>query len=249
MTDQGLREMFEKYGEIRSVKTVKKELFSSYLGIKRSVKVFGFVCYAKAEYAREAKQALQGQQIQGQNSSTKLFVDYHQSKQERSEYLKLKVMNQGNQMFNKKGKQGEPMMMMRNLPPNMGGNMRQFGQGGGFFGPQYLRKFPPQTGFVQPNMMQQQRGMQGMQPMQGQNMFTGMDMIDKNARRDYFGERLYTKISTSPQYSQLADYFSKIVGIFLDLDDQIIERLINDDQYFFAQVNETVRLLNEKTGA
>jgi len=240
MNDAGLRAMFEKFGEIRSVKTVKKELTTSYLGIKRSVKVFGFVCFFKAEEAREAKQALNAQNLQGQNTNTKLFVDYHQTKQERSEYLKLKVISQSNKMFQKGGKPGQEVpMMMRNMPPNM----RQFNNPG-FFGPQYIRKFPPQTGFVQPNMGQR------MNPqMQGQG-FQGMDnmLMDKNARRDYFGERLYTKISSNPQFSQLTEYFSKIVGIFLDLDDQIIERLIQDDGYFFAQVNETVRLLNEKTG-
>ena len=35
---------------------------------------------------------------------------------------------------------------------------------------------------------------------------------------------------------------TKIVGIFLDLDDPIIERLINDDGYFHNQVMETFRV-------
>ena len=43
--DEQLKELFGQYGEIRSAKVVKKEMVSNYLGIKRSVKVFGFVCY------------------------------------------------------------------------------------------------------------------------------------------------------------------------------------------------------------
>ncbi len=85
-----------------------------------------------------------------------------------------------------------------------------------------LRKFPPQTSFKP--MMQ-------------------MDMLDINARRDYYGERLYTKISSSPQFMQYTDLFSKIVGIFLDLDNPVIDRLIDDDQYFHNQVIETIRVL------
>ena len=89
--EEALRKLFEKYGEIRSCKTVRKELYTSYLGIKRSVKVFGYVCYFEAEHAREAKNALHGHTLV---NNTKLFVDYHQSKQERQEFLKLKFINQ-----------------------------------------------------------------------------------------------------------------------------------------------------------
>jgi len=237
MDDDTLRELFSKYGEIRSCKTVRKELFTSYLGIKRSVKVFGFVCYYDPAHAREAKNALHGAPLG--NNGTKLFVDYHQSKQERAEYLKLKMINQSNKMFQKGMKPGtEFPPMMRNMP--MGGNMRPF-PNANVFGPHMLRKFPPQTNFVKPPMMPPQ-----MHPNMG-----GMPMdmmLDKNARRDYFGEKLYTKISSNPGFAQYADYFSKIVGIFLDLDDPIIERLITDDNYFNTQVIETIRLLEEKTG-
>lgn len=93
--DENLRELFAKYGEIRSCKAVKKELFTSYLGIKRSVKVFGYVCYFDPAHARDAKQALHGQSL-GPNLP-KLFVDYHQTKTERYEYLKLKML-QSNKM-------------------------------------------------------------------------------------------------------------------------------------------------------
>jgi hypothetical protein len=37
-------------------------------------------------------------------------------------------------------------------------------------------------------------------------------------------------------------YFSKVVGIFLDLEDDVIMKLINDDHYFNTQVAETIRV-------
>ena len=70
----------------------------------------------------------------------------------------------------------------------------------------------------------------------------GVEMLDKNARRDFYGERLFTQISRMPQYAPHADLFSKIVGIFLDLEDNIIQRLIEDPHYFNAQVIETINV-------
>ena len=66
---------------------------------------------------------------------------------------------------------------MRQFPPNM-------------MGPQMLRKFPPQTNFMKPNMGQPQQMM-------------NMEGIDKNQRRDYYGDRLFTKISSNPQFANL----------------------------------------------
>jgi len=147
------------------------------------------------------------------------------------------MINQNNKMYNQKGKfDGNPMM--RNLPNNMRVNS--------VFGPHMLRKFPPQTMFVKPNMSHpgmyppQMGGVPNQQFPQFANI--PLEGLDKNARRDFFGEKLYTKISSNPQFANMTDYFSKVVGIFLDLDDAVIERLINDDNYFVQQVYETVRV-------
>jgi hypothetical protein len=220
-SDNDLREMFSKYGEIKSCKAVRKELYSSYLGIKRNVKVFGYVCYADAESAREAKANLNGTQLG--NGNLRLFVDYHQTKNERNDYLKLKMINQAGKM-----KQMPPQM--RNLPPQSNYLLTVVRNMGPGFGPQMLRKFPPQHGaFPKPPMYPQQGGLP-------------LDMMDSNTRRDYYGERLFSKISTNMKFANISEYFSKIVGIFLDLDDHVIERLIHDDFYFEQQVSETVRV-------
>jgi len=96
--DKNLRELFEPYGEIRSVITRKKELVTSYLGIKRSVRVFGYVCFNEKSQAHEAKKALDGKVV---GNNQKLFVDYHQSKSERSEFLKLNMINKASKGFGK----------------------------------------------------------------------------------------------------------------------------------------------------
>lgn len=106
-----LRDLFQPYGEIRSVKTIKKELLTSYLGIKRSVKVFGYVCFNDKKEAHDAKDALQGKQIG--NHNTKLYVEYHQTKSERHDFLKLNMINKSAKQFNKPGMMGG---MPRNAP-------------------------------------------------------------------------------------------------------------------------------------
>lgn len=122
-----------------------------------------------------------------------------------------------------------------------------------------LRKFPAHT----PNMLEygvyppmgmymDAMNMQGMPMNFDPRMMMGgvnMEMVqemDQGAKRDFYGERLYNKISSNPSYAVMSDYFSKIVGIFLDLEEPVIDKLIHDDNYFDIQVRETMRLLAER---
>ena len=201
-TDEKLKELFGKFGEIRSAKVVKKELESHYLVKKVSVKVFGFVCFFEPAKAQEAKQKLKDQTLL--INGPRLYVDYHQTKQERTEFLNLL--------------KNTPRMM----PPNMI--------------PPQMRGFPM---YNMPMMRPQQMNMPPQQQVDPLKM-------DPNARSDYYGEKLFTKISRSPAFSNYTNYFSKIVGIFLDLEDFDIDKLINNDDFFHQQVQETIKLLIEK---
>lgn len=62
--------------------------------------------------------------------------------------------------------------------------------------------------------------------------------------KDYLTRYLQTitfQSLTSKLYVYVS-YFSKVVGIFLDLEDDVIMKLINDDHYFNTQVAETIRV-------
>ena len=221
-TDEKLKELFGQFGQIRSAKVVKKELESHYLVIKKTVKVFGFVCFFDAETAKEAKTKLKDHSVT--INGPKLYVDYHQTKKERTEFLKLKLLKEND---NRRNKPNQPM----------------FQPGMPMFHPQ-MQQFPmmPMTRMMIPynnNLRQQQ--MMNMPPQQPDPR-----TMDKTTRQDYYGEQLFTKISKNPAFSSHANYFSKIVGIFLDLDDNIIEKLLRDDKYFQEQVEETIHLLTEK---
>ena len=47
-------------------------------------------------------------------------------------------------------------------------------------------------------------------------------------------------------FNSYQSLFPKIIGVFLDLEDSLIEKLLRDDKYFMQQVSETVKLLTEK---
>jgi hypothetical protein len=196
------------------------------LGVKRSVKVFGFVCYFESEHARNAKKDLHDKEI---GSKLKLFVDYHQSKREREEILKLKMLSQSQKMMQKQmissptNLQDLPFPgMIRNL-----GNVQ-----GNFFGPQMLRKFPNNSGFARTPQMPPNMGfnnnfmnqgfpnMGGISPSNGPAMgnnnmnnmnnvnnmmsMSNISMLDKNTKTEFFGERLYNKISSANNFAKFS---------------------------------------------
>ena len=219
-TDEKLKELFGQFGQIRSAKVVKKELESHYLVVKKTVKVFGFVCFFEPEVAKEAKTKLKDHSLLV--NGPKLYVDYHQTKKERTEFLKLKLLKNNDNSKNRPNQMFQPGMPL--FPP-----MNQF----------------PMMPMPRPVMMPFNNGMRqpmvNMPPQQ-----PSLDIRDKTARQDYYGEQLFTKISKNPKFERHAIYFSKIVGIFLDLEDKIIEKLLSDDKYFEQQVEETIHLLTEK---
>jgi polyadenylate-binding protein len=217
-TDEKLKELFGKFGKIRSAKVVKKELESHYLVIKKTIKVLGFVCFFEPETAKEAKSKLKDYSITV--NGPKLYVDYHQTKKERTEFLKLKLLKDNNNR-NKQNPMFQPGM------------------------PVFPNQFPMMP-MPRPVMMPYNNMRQPMMPMPPQQPRVDPRTMDKATRQDYYGEQLFTKISKHPQFANYASYFSKIVGIFLDLEDNIIEKLIKDDAYFQQQVEETIHLLTEK---
>ena len=217
-TDEKLKELFGKFGKIRSAKVVKKELESHYLVIKKTIKVFGFVCFFEPETAKEAKSKLKDYSITV--NGPKLYVDYHQTKKERTEFLKLKLLKDNNNR-NKQNPMFQPGM------------------------PVFPNQFPMMP-MPRPVMMPYNNMRQPMMPMPPQQPRVDPRTMDKATRQDYYGEQLFTKISKHPQFANYASYFSKIVGIFLDLEDNIIDKLIKDDSYFQQQVEETIHLLTEK---
>ena len=84
-TDEKLKELFGKFGEIRSAKVVRKELESHYLIVKKSVKVFGFVCFFEPARAQEAKSKLK------ETTLTKIICRLSPNKTRKNRIPKIKI--------------------------------------------------------------------------------------------------------------------------------------------------------------
>ena len=209
-TDEKLRELFGKYGNIRSAKIVKREMESFYLIPRKIVKLFGFVCYYDPSQAREAKKKLKD--ISLFENGLKLYVDYHQTKKERASFLKLKFIKISEKHKNMP-RIKQQMYPFRQLNTLMN-----------------ILRIPQRQRYIPYNSSSESRS----------------EKMDSNARNEYFGEKLYEKISKMSQFQKYSNYYSKIVGIFLDLDDNVLDKLINDDKYFAEQIQETIKLLTEK---
>jgi len=236
-TDQKLIDLFGKYGPIRSAKVVKNEISSNYLFIKKTIRVFAYVCYFEPSKAQEAKQQLKDKALI--INGPRLYIDYHQNKEERTQFLKLKLIKESEK---RKNALFQNPQNFRNLAivPNAAG-IRSFPRG---MAPMNMninmaRRMP----FANMNM---RINLYNNQPPRKQEQTGNNNRMDSNARTDYYGEKIYEKISKDKKYAAYESYFPKIVGIFLDLSDGVIERLINDDKYFDEQVEETIRLLDKK---
>lgn len=112
---------------------------------------------------------------------------------------------------------------------------------------------------MNPHMDFYQQGMgmhMGMHNMNMMNMMNNNQQqqfnpaIIENApikeKKEFYGEKLYHKISQINEFANFSELFPKIVGIFIDLDESIIVKLINDNRYFELQVRETLKLLAER---
>ena len=235
-TDEKLVELFGKYGPIRSAKVVKNEISSNYLFIKKTVRVFAYVCFYEPAKAQEAKQQLRDKALIA--NGPRLYVDYHQNKEERTQFLKLKLIKESEKRKNALFQ--NPNFRNFAIVPNAAG-IRTFPRG---MAPMNMninmqRRMP----FVN---MRMNMNMNNNQPPRRPEQPGNNNRMDKNARTDYYGEKIYEKIAKDQKFAAYESYFPKIVGIFLDLSDGVIERLINDDKYFDEQVEETIRLLDKK---
>jgi RNA recognition motif-containing protein len=249
-TNEKLVELFGKYGPIRSAKIVKNEISSNFLFAKKTIRVFAYVCYYEPSKAQEAKQELKNKALT--INGPRLYVDYHQTKEERTQFLKLRLIKESEKRRNMLFQNPQNFRNMA-IVPNAAG-IRSFPRG---MAPVNMninmqRRMPFLGVRVNLNNNQPQPQPhpiplpQPQPPVQSQQSQSDEKNMDKNARTDYYGEKIYEKITKDEKFAAYESYFPKIVGIFLDLSDGVIERLLNDDKYFNEQVEETIRLLDKK---
>ena len=86
-----LMQLFGKYGGIRAAKIVHiTKDDPNYQFIKGKSHCYAFICFVTPDCAKKAKKNLNGKIFI--ENGPRLFVDYHQTKKERVEFLKLQMM-------------------------------------------------------------------------------------------------------------------------------------------------------------
>lgn len=89
LTDDGLKELFAPFGEIKSACVMRDE--------EKKSKGFGFVCFADPSNAEEAVEKMNGKEVNGQT----LYVSRAQRKDERQEALRQQFEKQRNERIAK----------------------------------------------------------------------------------------------------------------------------------------------------
>ena len=68
----------------------------------------------------------------------------------------------------------------------------------------------------------------------------------KDENMEFYGDQLYMKIVSSSKFKFYSRLFPKIIGIFLELEETDLNRLLSDLDFFEMHVTETIKLLIDK---
>ena len=250
LTEDKLKEIFSKCGEVKSVKIDKFILqtkINNKFVEKEESKGFGYVCYTSEEGAKKAKEEFNGKILPGyENSKRPILINNFMPKNERKQLLnKIQSSQNQNYPYMPSPAPGYPPYM---YPPMFPRPIQNRGHKGNYRKP------------VQPMQPQTQPIINQIPPNQNQNIpsnkedepsleyLKSLDNID--AQKDYLGEYLFRKIEQHPiaqSKSLTVETISRITGMILGIGDikEIYDITINNDS-IAARINEAMALLENQ---
>ncbi len=249
LTEEKLKEIFSKCGEVKSVK-IDKFILQTKINDKfvesEESKGFGYVCFTSEEAARKAKEEFNGKTLPGyENSKRPILINNFMPKNERKQFLnKLQANQNQNYPYNMPPPMpGYPPYM---YPPMFPRPVQNRGHKNNYKKP------------TQPNPQPvPQQIMNQVPPVQNQNINNNredepnleylMSLNDTDAQKDYLGEYLFKKIEQHPiaQSKNLTvETISRITGMILGIGDikEIYDITINNES-ITARINEALALL------
>ena len=245
ITDDQMKEIFSKYGEVKSTKIAKFILVTKVNGeFKESEQPsgFGFVCYTSEEGAKKAMNELNGKHLLGFESETRppLIINFFMPKNERKTFLN-KI--QGNPTMSKfpllSGVHG-PMMMM---PMNVYSHPYGYGQRN----QPYRHRKPYQNNRNQQNNPKQPAPEKSGNQEDEPNMKYLESLETLDAQREYIGEFLFRKIEKHPIAHEKAftiDIIGRITGMILGIEDiKEIYDITTNHESLTSRINEALSLL------
>ena len=252
LTEEKLKEIFSKCGEVKSVKidkfilqTKKNDQFVE----SEESKGFGYVCFTTEEAAKKAKEEFDGKTLPGfEESKRPILINFFMPKNERKQFLNnIQASQNQNYPYMPPGMPGYPPYM---YPPMFPRNPQNRGHKGNYRKP------------AQPNQQQVQQPIMNQPPTQNINMNNNNNkedepnleylnsLTDVDAKRDYLGEYLFKKIEQHPiahSKNLTVDIISRITGMILGIGDikEIYDITINNDS-ITARINEALELLEKQ---
>ena len=251
LTEEKLKEIFSKYGDVKSVKISKYLLVTKINDEFKEIETsrgFGFVCFTTPDSAKKAINELNEKFLPGYtNSKRPVIISLFMPKQERKQVLNKIQTTANNQKLNYPMTMpigGVPQQYM--LYPNMG----------------YSKQIR-MPNFKKPRK-QQEKTKTEKQQQNNNNNTASNNSNDKNdnpnyeylqsldndeAKRDYLGEYLFRKIEQHPishNKNLTVETISRITGMILGIGDvkEIYDITVNYDS-ITARINEALSLLEQ----
>ena len=247
LTEEKLKEIFSKCGEVKSVK-ISKYLLVTKVSDKfvesETSRGFGFVCYTSEESAKKAIEEFNQKNLPGyENSKRPVIINNFMPKQERKQLLnKLQQTNQfqGNMM----PPYGYPPYMYPQMYPRPLPNK---GHKNNYRKPQNVQQQAAQP--VQSSIpLAQNSNASNKEDEPNLGFLKSLPNID--AQKDYLGEYLFKKIERHPiahSKNLSMETISKITGMILGIGDinEIYEITVNNDS-ITARIGEALGLLESQ---
>ena len=245
-TEQNLKELFEKYGEIKSVKiqrfinvTKEKDDFKEYV---ESCGV-GFVCFTDKENAKKAIEELNDKKLPGyeDDKHPPIFVTLFMPKLERKQLLNKIQANNPNQRL--------PMLYPPYLPPTQYINMPYFQQVK--FNNGRMHKKNNAHGRRQ-NNNNNTDNVTNVPKNKEENFEDSpslefLNSLPDDKKKDYIGEFLFKAIQSheiSVKNKLDIDIIGRITGMILDIKDfNEIFKITTNSTYLTERINEALNLI------
>ena len=244
LTEDKLKEIFSKFGEVKSVK-ISKYLLVTKVSDKfvesETSRGFGFVCYTSEESAKKAIEEFNQKNLPGyENSKRPVIISNFMPKQERKQLLnKLQQTNQfqGNMM----PPYGYPPYMYPQMYPRP---MPNRGHKNNYRKPQNV---PQQATQPAQNSVPLTQNQNASNKEDEPNLEFLKSLPNIDAQKDYLGEYLFKKIERHPiahSKNLSMETISKITGMILGIGDinEIYEITVNNDS-ITARIDEALGLL------
>ena len=255
LTEEKMKEIFSKIGEVKSVKISKfllvtkvKDKFVEYL----TSHGYGFVCYTSEEGAKKAIEEFNGKYLPGYENIKRppIYITYFMPKNERKQVLNKEASQSLNQtpfvppsyimyppsfMYNRHLQYG-PRMFRRAQQPRQ--NQNQNNQ---------ANNQQIQENVVISNLNNNNDSSLGKEDEPSLEFLQSLDTLEK--QKDYLGEFLFKKIEQHPitQRKNLnMEIIGKITGMILGIDNikEIYDITTNNDN-IESRINEALKLLNQ----